>query len=53
MNCAVYKAGEVTLARLAYSRDRSLKMHVFTGEIKKIPGNDSPDFWRTEPNDNS
>ncbi|HID94589.1 MAG TPA: hypothetical protein EYP53_00835 [Candidatus Latescibacteria bacterium] len=34
-NCSLYKEGRVTLARLGYRRDRSLKMHIVTGEAKK------------------
>lgn len=32
LNMSVYKEGKVTLARLAYSRDRSYKMHIAVGE---------------------
>ena len=34
-NCSSYKEGRVTLARLAYKRDRSFKLHIVTGEGKK------------------
>ena len=34
-NCSLYREGRVTLARLGYKRDRSLKMHIVTGEAKK------------------
>lgn len=34
-NCTVYKEGEVTLARLAYKKDRSFKMHVIKGMAQK------------------
>ena len=33
-NCTLYKEGRVTLARLGYRRDRSLKLHIVTGEGK-------------------
>ena len=34
-NCTLYKEGRVTLARLGYRRDRSLKLHIVTGEGKR------------------
>lgn len=33
-NCTLYREGRVTLARLGYQRDRSLKLHIVTGEGK-------------------
>jgi len=34
-NCTVYKEGKITLARLAYTKDRGYKMHIATGEAHK------------------
>ena len=34
-NCTIYREGEVTLARLAYRKDRSFKMHIIKGTAQK------------------
>ena len=31
-NCTIYKEGQITMARLAYSKDRKLRMHVALGQ---------------------
>ena len=36
-NCAIYREGPVTAARLAYTRDRKYKMHIITGNAHHAP----------------
>ena len=37
MNCTVYAEGKITLARLAYTRERDFKMHIACGQAKRPP----------------